>query len=91
MNANDEMKELEISSINMMSHDYKVRFVAEYIQLKVRANKLERMLRDWDNGNLSFTPTNPRSLLNMQLRAMREYEAILEIRAQIEGINLDSK
>lgn len=88
MDEKEELKQLELSSINMMSRDYKVRFVAEYVQLKIRADKLERMLYAWDEGRLSFTPTNPKRLLQRQLRVMREYEEILETRARIEDIVL---
>lgn len=73
----------------MTSEDYKDRFKAEYIQLKNRYEGLKRMTDNWDNGTLSFTPTCPRVTYNFQLRAMKEYLDILEIRAKIEGINLE--
>lgn len=34
----------------MNSADYKERFKAEYLQLKIRANGLKNMLDKWDNG-----------------------------------------
>ena len=43
---------------------------------------------NWDNGTLSFIPTCPRAIYNFQLRAMKEYIDILEIRANIEKIEL---
>ena len=73
----------------MTSENYKDRFKAEYIQLKNRYEGLKRMTDNWDNGILSFTPTCPRATYNFQLRAMKEYLDILEIRAKIEGINLE--
>ena len=42
----------------------------------------------WDEGKLDFTPTCPRELYNMQLRAMKEYLDILVIRAKFEDIQL---
>lgn len=71
----------------MISEDYKDRFKAEYIQLKNRYDELKRMINNWDNGTLSFTPTCPRALYNFQLRAMKDYLDILEIRAKIEEIS----
>lgn len=73
----------------MTSEDYKDRFKAEYIQLKNRYEGLKRMTDSWDNGTLNFTPTCPRATYNFQLRAMKEYLDILEVRAKIEGINLE--
>lgn len=72
----------------MLSSDYKERFKAEYNQLVIRYNKLKAMLTKWDNGRLEFTPTCNRGILNFQIRAMADYIAILETRAQIEGIEL---
>lgn len=73
----------------MTSEDYKDRFKAEYIQLKNRYEGLKGMTDNWDNGTLNFTPTCPRATYNFQLRAMKEYLDILEVRAKIEGINLE--
>ncbi|MDU6361692.1 MAG: hypothetical protein E6590_17310 [Clostridiales bacterium] len=72
----------------MNSIDYKERFQAEYLQLKIRLNGLKEMLEKWDYGTLTFTPTCPRSTYTMQVRAMAEYMAILEARAVMEGIKL---
>ena len=73
----------------MASEDYKDRFKAEYIQLKNRYEGLKRMIDNWDNGILSFTPTCPRATYNFQLRAMKDYLDILEVRAKIEEISLE--
>lgn len=73
----------------MLSTDYKDRFVAEYLQLKNRYEGLSRMLVNWDNGTLVFTPTCPRETYNFQLRAMKDYMDILIVRAKIENIKLD--
>jgi hypothetical protein len=48
------------------------------------------MLNKWDRGELTFNPTCPRSTYTLQLRAMRDYMAILEMRATMEGIELDT-
>ena len=72
----------------MLSDDYKERFRAEYNQLVIRYRKLEAMLAKWDSGQLNFEPSCNRGLYNFQIRAMADYIAVLESRAQIEGIEL---
>lgn len=72
----------------MLSDDYKERFRAEYWQLSIRYRKLRGMLHLRDAGKLNFEPTYNRRIFNLQLRAMEDYLAILESRAQIEGIGL---
>lgn len=73
----------------MNSGDYKERFRAEYFQTVIRYGKLKNMLDGWDDGNLKFTPTCPRSTYNMQIKAMTDYIAVLEARAVMEGIDLE--
>lgn len=76
-------------TIKMMnSDDYKERFVAEYQQTKIRYNKLHNMLVKAEAGRLNFTPTCPLNLLLHQQAAMGEYLYCLEVRAQIEGVEL---
>lgn len=76
-------------TIEMMnSADYKERFKAEYQQVVIRFQKLKSMLEKWDNGNLNFAPTCPRSIYNMQVKAMVDYIAVLEARAVMENIEL---
>lgn len=76
-------------TIEMMeSVDYKERFRAEYLQLKIRLNGLKAMLEKWDYGTLTFIPTCPRSTYTMQVKAMADYMTILEARAVMENIEL---
>ncbi len=80
-----ELKE----TIEMMnSEDYKERFKAEYYQLKIRFKKLYKMLVKLEAGTLDFTPACSEDVLNDQLYYMNEYLKVLEIRAEIEGIEL---
>ena len=72
----------------MLSSDYKDRMKAEYYHLLNRKENLEAVLKLWDSGRLTFTPDCPRSIYDLQMRAMNEYQAILEARAKIERINL---
>lgn len=80
--------ELRETTAMMESADYKERFKAEYHQVAIRYQKLRIMLHNWDKGNLNFTPTCPRSIYNLQVRAMEDYMAVLEARAVMEGIEL---
>ena len=72
----------------MLSSDYKERFKAEYQQTKIRYDKLHAMLAKADAGKLEFKPTCPLDLLRRQAAAMGQYLYCLEVRAQIEGIDL---
>ena len=72
----------------MTSSDYKERFKAEYAQVVIRYKKLKNMLDKWDKNELTFTPTCPRSIYNIQIKAMTDYIAILEARAVMEHIVL---
>lgn len=72
----------------MNSEDYKDRFKAEYLQTKIRCEKLHMMLVKLDAGMLEFAITCPAINLKQQERAMQEYLKTLEIRAVIEGIDL---
>ncbi len=72
----------------MQSTNYKERFKAEYNQLVIRYNSLNRTIEDWDKGCLSFKPTCPRSTYDLQLKAMKDYITVLKVRAVMESIEL---
>ena len=72
----------------MSSTDYKERFKAEYYQTKIRYDKLHDMLIKLEAGTLNFEPRCGIELLSDQARAMGTYLHILEVRAQIEEIQL---
>lgn len=74
----------------MVSEDYRERFKAEYLQLKIRYEKLNDMIERWDSNQLLFKPDCHRSLYNLQMDAMKQYLAVLEARAKIENINLEN-
>lgn len=73
----------------MLSSSPVDRLRAEYFQLAIRIEKLENMLAEWDQGKLAFKPACPRVTYEMQLMAMKEYKAVLESRAKMEGAALD--
>lgn len=81
----------------MNSSSYKERFIAEYIllkqkyeKLKVFNTKIEAAMRteNLDNGVDEPLHDCPASLLREQQAAMGEYLHLLEVRAVIEGIDL---
>ncbi len=80
------VRSLNDSALLMVSTDYKDRFLAEYVQLKTRLEGLKTMLHNWDNEQLSFIPSCPRSTYDLQVEAMTKYLAVLEARAKIEDI-----
>lgn len=79
--------ELKDTIPGMLSPDYKERFTAEYEQLSIRASKLETLIDNYRNGQLSFKPTCNIELLERQLDIMKAYITVLEERAKIEGIS----
>lgn len=82
-------KDLVDTAPYMTSDQYQLRFIAEYYQLKIRIDKLQNMVDKWDKGELYFTPTCPRSTYDLQIRAMRDYLTVLEMRAIAENIVLE--
>lgn len=72
----------------MQSDDYKERFKAEYYQTKIRYDKLHKMIVKYKAGTLEFTPTCTIGLLENQVSHMGQYLYTLEVRAQIENIEL---
>ena len=78
-----------IDTVGMMtSKDYKERFVAEYLQTKIRYTKLHKMIVSYDAGTLGFEPNCSLQLLKEQASAMGNYLYRLEVRACVEGIDL---
>lgn len=72
----------------MLSGDYKDRFKAEYYQTKIRYDKLHKIVTKCEAGTLDFELTTPLCILRNQKRAMGEYLHDLEVRAEIEKIEL---
>lgn len=74
----------------MLSDDYKDRFVAEYYQTKIRYDKLRHLITQVAAGTAEITPTCSLRVLETQLGDMDQYLADLEVRAQIEDIDLQA-
>lgn len=88
INENTKNPELAATAEGMVSADYKERFIAEYIQIRNRYYGLKNMIKQWDDGTLTFTPTCPREIYDFQLNAMKDYIAILAVRAKLENIEI---
>lgn len=72
----------------MNSDNYKERFKAEYYQTKIRYEKLHKMIIKYEAGKLDFEPSCSIDILKSQASAMGSYLYILEVRSQIEEIEL---
>lgn len=79
---------IEDTTEGMNSSDWKERFKAEYWQVKIRWRKLHRMLVKYEAGTLDFEPDCTLGLLKKQAFHMESYIHILEVRAEIENIDL---
>ena len=75
----------------MESADYKERFLAEYLQTKIRYEKLHKLIVRYHAGTLDFELSNPIELLEDQAKYMGQYLFILEVRAENEKINLQGE
>ena len=92
------MNDLKDTIEFMTSDDYKRRFVAEYWQTKIRYEKLKAFNTKIEAADMALcSPKNismpahdcPTDLLVHQQTVMVEYLHILEVRAVIEGIDLE--
>lgn len=79
---------LEVCKLENKLEDYQLRFVDEYRQLKERCVKLRKLIAKYDAGKLDFTPKCDADILGQQLEYMDGYLYILEVRAEIEGVDL---
>ena len=80
--------------IMMNSRDYRDRFVAEYIQTKIRYERLKAFCNRIEAAKLDPELTEPKhdcpyKLLRKQQSVMGEYLHQLELRAVIEDIDLE--
>ena len=80
--------ELKDTVVLMESNDFKDRFKAEYYQTKIRYEKLHNIIVKYEAGTLNFEPKCDIGLFKDQAGAMSNYLYALEVRAEIEGIEL---
>lgn len=67
------MEELKDTVDLMLSNDYRDRFLAEFLQTKIRYVKLDTMLEGYFGGKLEFKPGSSIRLLEQQRDTMRAY------------------
>ena len=98
------MMQMEETTKPMLSANYKDRFIAEYVQTKIRYERLKAFnvkieaahrtehLADKEGAIVVAMPPHdcPDHLLLDQQRVMGDYLHTLEVRAVIEGIDLSS-
>lgn len=89
IDATEYFSKIVLGIWNNDNEDYKVRFVKEYKELKEKYGKLHKMIVKAEAGTLDFEPDCPLDLLKQQAKYMGEYLHILEIRAEIERININ--
>ncbi len=75
----------------LKSEDYKERAKGEYWFVKDKYEKLHRMIIKREAGKLDFTPNCPFGQWEAQASAMGQYLYQLEIKAEIEGVDLYDK
>ena len=74
----------------MLSEEYGDRLRAEYYQTKIRLGRLEHTIRMLERGLLDFEPACPLRIMYTQMYQAKMYLAILETRAIIEDIKLNT-
>ena len=72
----------------MNSKDYRERFKAEYYQTKIRYERLHKMIVKMEAGTCDFAPSCSLEVNKEQAKYMGMYLHVLEVRAQIEKIDL---
>ena len=72
----------------MNSEDYRERFKAEYYQTRIRYDKLHKMIVKMEAGTCDFAPSCSLEINKEQAKYMGMYLHVLEVRAQIEKVEL---
>ena len=81
--------EYYIKSTDICDNSWKTRFQDEYRYVKNKYDNLHKMIVQYEAGTLDFTPNCSLELFKRQAKAMGEYLYVLELRAEIEGVDLD--
>ena len=84
------MKELKETVYDMLSDDYKRRFLAEYDQLVIRTKRLDAFIQKIEGGE-DVKHDCPVSMLKTQRYHMMQYLRDLSQRAKKENIELEGR
>lgn len=78
-----------IDTIPFMLNDYyENRFIAEYLQIKIRHKKLVEFLDAYKDDYIETNINVNQTILKEQVNIMKKYIDVLEKRAEIEDIKL---
>ena len=83
-----EIKTLKDTTKLMESNNYIDRFKGEYYQLVIRMKGLSNTMHKMKEGTLDFEPKCSYELFEKQLIAMQHYKHALELRGNVEEIEL---
>lgn len=75
----------------LTSSDWQDRVRGEYLLLKDKVKKLGTMLQKYSSGTLDFKPNCSLEILTMQYNTMNNYLNILELRMNIEHIEIPTE
>lgn len=79
----------KMANLSVDGETYKERALGEYWYLKIKYERLHRMIIKREAGTLDFTPNCPMEQWKAQAAAMGQYLYQLEIKAEMEHVDLD--
>ena len=72
----------------MVNSDYKVDFKQEYSLVEKRIASLELELKECESKSEKYKLLNPVGFIETQIRILKDYQNILELRDKVENIEL---
>ena len=72
----------------MFNPDYKVDFKQEHSLVEKRIASLELELKECESKSEKYKLLNPVGFIETQIRILKDYQNILELRAEVENIEL---
>ena len=72
----------------MVNSDYKVDFKQEHSLVEQRIASLELELKECESKSEKYNLLNPVGFIETQIRILKDYQNILELRAKVENIEL---
>lgn len=75
-------------TVRLMAGNPEEKLIAEYVQTKIRYDKLHEICVKLEAGTLHFRPKTDMGHMKEQKMYMGNYLRMLEIRAELEGVTL---
>ena len=72
----------------MVNSDYKFDFKQEHSLVEQRIASLELELKECESKSEKYNLLNPVGFIETQIRILKDYQNILELRAKVENIEL---